>query len=351
MADESSSSLSVTNASQESLAIDMTSPYYLYPSDNPGMVLVSCLLDGENYPTWKRAMQNALCAKNKLGFVDGTLPKPTPSSEVLAWVKCNSMVVSWIFNSLAKDLHNSVAYVDSARDMWLDLEDRFSQGNAPRVHQLKRDIAPLQQGQLSVSAYFTKLKGLWDELGTYLTLPKCTCGASKEFVSMHETEKVHNFLMGLNDVFGKIRTHILSMDPLPNVSRAYALVCQEEKQQSLIATRSLNIEGAALAVSSGSFGGKETQLNQQGKDRCSHCNKTGHTIDHCFEIIGYPPNWRPRGKNVRGSQGPRGMFNSNGQQRQRSYTTATKHEDARPFMLAGSSTDLFAHARSQHGTI
>ncbi|GLT37785.1 hypothetical protein SLA2020_120830 [Shorea laevis] len=52
------------------------SPYYLYPSDDLGKVLVATPLNGENYHTWTKAMQNALYAKNKMGFVNGTLKKP-----------------------------------------------------------------------------------------------------------------------------------------------------------------------------------------------------------------------------------------------------------------------------------
>ncbi|RVW78241.1 hypothetical protein CK203_054698 [Vitis vinifera] len=45
--------------------------------------------------------------------------------------------------------------------------ERFSQSNAPRIFEIQRDIACLRQEQLSVSAYYTKLKGLWDELASY----------------------------------------------------------------------------------------------------------------------------------------------------------------------------------------
>lgn len=35
-------------------AIDYSSPYYLHPSDHPGMVLVSQKLIGDNFPTFQR---------------------------------------------------------------------------------------------------------------------------------------------------------------------------------------------------------------------------------------------------------------------------------------------------------
>ncbi|KAA8535721.1 hypothetical protein F0562_030716 [Nyssa sinensis] len=62
-------------------AIDEPSnPYYLHHSDSPGQMLVSQQLTGENYTNWSRAMLIALSVKNKLGFVDGSIPEPQVSS-------------------------------------------------------------------------------------------------------------------------------------------------------------------------------------------------------------------------------------------------------------------------------
>nr|CAD1817794.1 unnamed protein product [Ananas comosus var. bracteatus] len=220
------------------VTLDSSSPFFLNPSDSPGNTLLLCLLNGDNYATWARAMTNALRAKNKYGFVDGTIMKPEETSpDVHAWEKCNSMIISWLFNSLAKELHDSVAYAETAREMWIDLEERFSQGNAPRVHQIKRDLSLLQQDGLSIATYFTKMKALWDELSMYSTIPKCSCGAAKEFVQEREKEKVHQFLMGLGDAYNTIQSQILSIDPMPNLSKVYAFVVREEKQQSLFASR------------------------------------------------------------------------------------------------------------------
>ncbi|XP_019056074.1 PREDICTED: uncharacterized protein LOC109115912 [Nelumbo nucifera] len=133
-------------------------------------------------------MRNALQAKNRYAFVDGSLPRLEDSEKEQAWVKCNSMVISWIFNSLARDLHESVVHIETVQEIWKDIEDRFSQSNAPRIHQLKRDIALLQQGGQSVTTYFIKLKGLWDELVILSLIPMCICGVAKEFAVEYVNE-------------------------------------------------------------------------------------------------------------------------------------------------------------------
>jgi hypothetical protein len=57
--------------------IDPSSPLFLHNGDNPRIILVPQPLTGENYSTWSRSMLVALSAKNKLCFIDGSLPKPS----------------------------------------------------------------------------------------------------------------------------------------------------------------------------------------------------------------------------------------------------------------------------------
>ncbi|PKI77156.1 hypothetical protein CRG98_002438 [Punica granatum] len=88
--------------------MDFMSPYFISPSDSPWVSLVpaTSALTGDNYATWAKAVRRALRAKNKLGFVDDSN----------AWDICNNLVVSWIRNSLGKNLQTSLAYVNNALD-------------------------------------------------------------------------------------------------------------------------------------------------------------------------------------------------------------------------------------------
>ena len=70
---------------------------FLHNSDHPGMVLVTAPLTGSNYLTWSRSMKIALIAKQKLGFVNGKCIQPDMNSkEYEAWLRADSMVISWI---------------------------------------------------------------------------------------------------------------------------------------------------------------------------------------------------------------------------------------------------------------
>ncbi|XP_043694201.1 uncharacterized protein LOC122644899 [Telopea speciosissima] len=182
--------------------MDPSSLYHLHHSDNPGALLVSTPLNGDNYPTWRRAMCMALFAKNKMMFVDGSLPRPTsPLSAVQTWDRCNFMVLSWILNVLTRTIADSLIYAETASSVWKELEDCFSGGNAARVFQLKSSIATIQQGTDSLSSYFTRLKVLWDELASYVAVLTCSCSAQNALHSAGQQERVFQFLMGLSDVY------------------------------------------------------------------------------------------------------------------------------------------------------
>lgn len=54
------------------------------------MNLVSDPFDGIGFSNWKRSMTITLSAKNNLGFLDGSLPRPdSKSSSFMSWLWCN----------------------------------------------------------------------------------------------------------------------------------------------------------------------------------------------------------------------------------------------------------------------
>ena len=116
-------------------------------------------------------MTMALNSKNKLGFVNGRIEAPSEETDpngYAIWSRCNDMVHLWIINTLSPEISDSVIYYVTAYEVWEDLRERFSQSNAPCIFEIQRDIAYHKQEQLSVSNYYTKLKGLWDELASYI---------------------------------------------------------------------------------------------------------------------------------------------------------------------------------------
>ncbi|XP_060972309.1 uncharacterized protein LOC133038236 [Cannabis sativa] len=216
---------------------DPADPYYLHHGDNPGNVLVSQPLTGQdNYIAWSRAMQLAISVKNKLGFLDGSISKPPLSDHILynAWIRNNNIVISWILNSVSKEISSSILYDESAAAIWTDLKVRFHQRNGPHIYNLRKDLMNLRQDNQSVSMYFTRLKTIWEQLSNYrptCTCNGCTCGGVKKLQEHYHMEYIMSFLMGLSDFYSQVKSSILLMDPLPEVNRVFHLVSQEENQR------------------------------------------------------------------------------------------------------------------------
>lgn len=254
--------------------------------------------------------------KNKTGFINGKIQKPSVDSPNFAqWERCDDMVTSWILNSLSKDLRDSLQYVDNARELWDELEDRYDQTNGAKLYQLQREINDLSQGNLDITGYYTKIRKLWEELNTLDTNSQCSClcicgGKSK----MHKAEldrRLIQFLMGLNEVYTIVRGSILMMNPLPTMAQTFSILVQEEKQREVKPHSKFNLDSASFHVNgatSSSFRTNYTPYrNTVNTSRppnksnlfCDYCKKTGHIKDKCYKLHGFPPDFKfTKGKNA-----------------------------------------------------
>ncbi|XP_074347627.1 uncharacterized protein LOC141686492 [Apium graveolens] len=291
-----------------------TSPYYIHPSDNPGMKLVSTQFDGTGYTDWKRSMLLSLTAKNKTGFIDGSIEKPSVDDDAYkAWDICNSMLISWLLGVLDQSIARSVLYFKSARDIWVNLEERYGQTSGTLLFSLQQALHEVRQGQDSISTYYTKIKMIWDQLDSIDPIPSCECAQcacfiTQKLVKSQDDRRLVEFLMKLSDGFEVIRGSILVMSPLPTISHAYRLLLQEENHKKLYQNSHPHEGVMAFAANRRNFPDKYKQqgYNRQniggnydsGKGRisyyCDHCKVPRHSIQRCYKIHGYPQNFKER---------------------------------------------------------
>ena len=113
-------------------------PFFLPANENLGLILTSQpLTSPKNYMSWARAVFLALSARNKFGFVNGSIPEPSLSSPLYnSWSRCNTTMLSWLMYSLSMDLKASTMYINNAKGLLIDLKDRLSQSNTPRLFEL-----------------------------------------------------------------------------------------------------------------------------------------------------------------------------------------------------------------------
>nr|XP_023887900.1 uncharacterized protein LOC112000030 [Quercus suber] len=316
---EATNTSSASSVQDPALVEDISNPLFLHNAESPRAMLVPEPLIGENYHAWVRSMRKALVAKNKFGFVNGSITLSSPliktPAAVDAWIRCDNMVGSWLMKAVSPQIRVSITYRDTALEIWNDLRDTHSQGNGPRVFQIQKDIASMCQGESSITNYFTQLKLFWDQLQNFRPTPtcscgKCTCNMHQKLEDLRLQESVMQFLMGLNESYSQIKGQILLMEPLPTINKVYSLLIQEERQRSIGLSNSVHIESTTLAVKGsnanfnpnfpGFFGNSGASgKNSKGRDRpiCTHCGKLGHVMEKCFKLHGFPPGFKPKGKN------------------------------------------------------
>ncbi|XP_013601479.1 PREDICTED: uncharacterized protein LOC106308924 [Brassica oleracea var. oleracea] len=275
------------------------SPYSLFSSDNLGVIITSVQLKGDNYNKWAMEMVNALRAKKKMGFVDGSLPKPDENHKDLeAWLCNNSMIMGWIQTSIESRVRSTVTFITDAHKLWENLKKRFDVGNKMRIHQLMEQLTSCRQNGQAVIDYYGRMAVMWEELQTYRPPPACTCSAAATYEKEHEDERVHQFIMGLDDSrFGNVVTAIIEADDLPDLGKTYAKVIREEARLNASKTRESSQEaiGFTARKEPQQRESRETNLGSarsegsKSRDRvCYHCGKPGHEKSSCWQLVGYP---------------------------------------------------------------
>ncbi|XP_060973920.1 uncharacterized protein LOC133039119 [Cannabis sativa] len=276
---------------------DERTPLYLGTGDHPNNLIASFLLTGqENFQSWKRAASINIAAKNKTPFIEGTIPRPPPNDHSRsAWDICNNMVMSWILQSVSREIAASIMFKTTASEMWSNLHDRFNQSNGPRILQLKTAVGNVKQGDNSVTTYFTQLQALWDELNEYQpNIPctcGCTCGAMQKVQDYYTRDQTIQFLIGLNESYWGIRAQILLYEPLPSLSKVFSMVVQQERQRCLGNT-------GVVAATSAKPNPNQPSRNKKPRPTCSNCLKPGHLVDKCYFLHGFPPGYGDKKKNT-----------------------------------------------------
>ncbi|XP_056697409.1 uncharacterized protein [Spinacia oleracea] len=299
---------------------DPASPFYLHPTDNTASQLLSIKFKGEGYGDWRRIMMISMSSKNKLGFVDGTIAKPDPTDDTYqAWMRCDDMMISWLLFNLDGSISKSVLYFHTAREIWLDLEDRFGFVSGPQLFSLEQQATKISQGSHNVVEFFTEIKSIWENISAANPLPTCTsnlctCNVTQRIFKMQQEQRLMQFLMKLGEHLVVTRGSLLMMQPLPTISHAYRIVAQEERQREISAI-SQQHESHAFGADRRRFSDSHnrgihnsyrnqqayhsTRNNYTGGNKssvykkpsiyfCDHCKVNRHNTETCFKLHGFP---------------------------------------------------------------
>nr|GEZ07709.1 hypothetical protein [Tanacetum cinerariifolium] len=260
--------------------LDFGDPLYLHASDTTGAPLVNIKLSGtENYNVWSHAMILALETKNKLRFINGKCIRSNSDELLMSqWDRCNSVVLSWILGSVTEELYMGQIFSKLAMEVWDELKETYD-----------------------------KIDGL-RQYDVMIKLPECTCDANKKFKEHNDLIKLMQFLMGLDDVYCPIRSNLLTRGPLPTIKTAFFIISREESHRggsSNVSNKTHATSFASNVPNQSNFSNRNrTQNNDFNRGRptrnpnllCTNYGFTGHTVERCYKITGFPPNFQSKRK-------------------------------------------------------
>jgi hypothetical protein len=177
-------------------------------------LMVHVILEPESssYTRWRDLI---LLTLHRYALDDHVLYDPTGVAPTAAWVRQDSIVLTWIVGTISVDLHSLLQNLPHARAVWLAIEGQFL-GNA-EARALRLDVAfrTFVQGDLSVSEYCRKMKTMEDSLGD-LGCP------------VEDRNLVLNVLHGLSDRYTHLRSLIMRQRPLPTFLQVHDDLALEE---------------------------------------------------------------------------------------------------------------------------
>ncbi|GJU06584.1 ribonuclease H-like domain-containing protein [Tanacetum coccineum] len=210
--------------------IDQYDPMFLHSNDTNGVPIIGFKLEGtENYKVWKAAITIAIHTKNKLGFINCKIPRPVEAGFMQEqWDRCNFVVLNWILGCASQDV------------------------------------------------FIDKLK------------------------EHNQLLKLMQFLMGLDEVYAPIRSIILTTNPISDVKGAFATLSRDESHRGSSSHSAPKTRNSVFVSRPNTRNNNWNNNNNNNQSRrlnitnllCTHCNMNGHTADRCFELVGYPPNFK-----------------------------------------------------------
>jgi uncharacterized membrane protein YgcG len=164
-------------------------------------LMVPIVLEPES-PSYARWRDLLLLTLRCYALDDHVLYDPTGVAPTAAWVRHDSIVLTWIVGTISVDLHSLLRNLPHARAVCLAIEGQFLGNVEARALCLDAAFRTFVQGDLSVSEYRRKMKTMADSLGD-LACP------------MEDRNLVLNVLRGLSDRYTHLRSLIMRQRPFP----------------------------------------------------------------------------------------------------------------------------------------
>ena len=123
-------------------------------------------LNGDNFLRWSQAVRMYIRGRGKMGYLTGEKKPPAEDDAAyVTWDAENSMVMTWLVNSMEEDISSNYMCYPTAKELWDNVNQMYSDlGNQSQIFELTLKLGDMRQGEESVTKYFNSLKRVWQDL-------------------------------------------------------------------------------------------------------------------------------------------------------------------------------------------
>lgn len=269
--------------------------------ENHSIQITTIRLNGDNFLQWSQSVHMYLRERGKIGYITGDTKQPDVNDKTYAiWDAENSMVMTWLVNSMTEEISANYLYYSTAKELWDNVSEMYSDfGNQSQVYELTRQLGEICQGEDSVTKYFNSLKQIWQDLDLFNDDYEWKSNDDyNQYKKIVDTGRIFKFLAGLNVKYDEVRGRIIGRNPLPPIGEVFAEVRREESSRHVMlgkktAGSTASMEGSTLAILEAQVSSR-TSHNQRAEDKnnlqCDYCGKPRHTREKCWKLHGKPPN-------------------------------------------------------------
>jgi histone deacetylase 1/2 len=241
----------------------------------------------------------------------GNKAEPAVNPEYEKWLAKDSQVRSYLFTSLSEDTFSQVADATTAAELWAAIQTLQASQSRARIMSTRMALATATKGSSTVAEFFTKMKGLADEMAS----------AGKK---LDDDEVVSYILMGVGEEFESVTSAVANRtDPISLPELQAQLVSHEQRREirdggshsSVNSAEKGGRRGGRPSYSRGGRGGGGRGGFGRGRNSgrnggrggghnnnnnftnntflegviCQICGREGHGADRCYKYVGYPP--------------------------------------------------------------
>ena len=157
---------------QTSSMSEVTSSSGIPVNNNPGgtdgvsLQITGHKLNGNNYLQWSQSVLMYICGKGKNDYLTGEVATPKAEDpQFRTWKIKNSMVMSWLVNSMTNEIGENFLLYGTAHEIWEAAREFYS--SKENTSEIETHLQDLRQGDPSVTQYYNLLTRHWQRLDVF----------------------------------------------------------------------------------------------------------------------------------------------------------------------------------------